>query len=151
MTLCFEGLSHREIAQVLGISENNVAVRLTRARRARTPHRRIDLNADTDWTALTNAWPYPAETDARDDLLGIRRRVQAAGRRMALGMASEYAVAALLVALAVWKLGTNKGLDAFLWGIRVVVVHGGWRCSSPRTTDVASGGRRVNRRALTWI
>ena len=32
VTLCLEGLSHREIAQVLGISENNVAVRLTRAR-----------------------------------------------------------------------------------------------------------------------
>lgn len=34
------------------------------------------MNADTDWTVLTN---------------------------------DEYAVAALLVALAVWKLATNKG------------------------------------------
>ena len=32
VTLCLEGLLHNEIAQVLGISENNVAVRLTRAR-----------------------------------------------------------------------------------------------------------------------
>jgi RNA polymerase sigma-70 factor (ECF subfamily) len=32
--LTFEGLSHREIADVVGISENNVAVRLTRARAA---------------------------------------------------------------------------------------------------------------------
>lgn len=32
VTLCLEGLTHREIAQVLGTSENNVAVRLARAR-----------------------------------------------------------------------------------------------------------------------
>jgi DNA-directed RNA polymerase specialized sigma24 family protein len=32
VTLRLEGLSHREIAQVLGISENYVVVRLTRAR-----------------------------------------------------------------------------------------------------------------------
>ena len=37
---------------------------------------------------------------------------------MAFGMGSEYAVAALLVALAVWKLATNEGLDAFEWGFR---------------------------------
>jgi RNA polymerase sigma-70 factor (ECF subfamily) len=34
MTLTLEGLSQREIADVLGISENNVAVRATRARQA---------------------------------------------------------------------------------------------------------------------
>lgn len=34
LTLTLEGLSQREVGQVLGISENNVAVRLTRARRA---------------------------------------------------------------------------------------------------------------------
>jgi RNA polymerase sigma-70 factor (ECF subfamily) len=34
VVLTFEGLSHREIADVVGISENNVAVRLTRARAA---------------------------------------------------------------------------------------------------------------------
>lgn len=39
---------------------------------------------------------------------------------MAFGMASEYAVAALLVALAVWKLATNKGLDAFTWGFALL-------------------------------
>jgi hypothetical protein len=43
---------------------------------------------------------------------------------MAFGMASEYAVAALLVALAVWKLATNEGLDAFVWGFAMFVVHG---------------------------
>ncbi len=32
VTLCLEGLPHRDIAQVLGITENNVAVRLARAR-----------------------------------------------------------------------------------------------------------------------
>jgi RNA polymerase sigma-70 factor (ECF subfamily) len=32
VTLSLEGLPHREIAQVLGITENNVAVRLNRAR-----------------------------------------------------------------------------------------------------------------------
>jgi RNA polymerase sigma-70 factor (ECF subfamily) len=32
VTLSLEDLSHAEIADVLGISENNVAVRLTRAR-----------------------------------------------------------------------------------------------------------------------
>lgn len=32
--LMLEGLSHREMAEVIGISENNVAVRLTRARAA---------------------------------------------------------------------------------------------------------------------
>ncbi len=34
VTLSLEGLSHREIAEILGISENNVAVRLSRARTA---------------------------------------------------------------------------------------------------------------------
>jgi len=34
LTLTLEGLSQREIADVLGITENNVAVRLSRARRA---------------------------------------------------------------------------------------------------------------------
>lgn len=34
LVLRLEGLSHREIADVLGLSENNVAVRLTRARAA---------------------------------------------------------------------------------------------------------------------
>lgn len=34
VTLSLEGLSHREIGEVLGISENNVAVRLSRARTA---------------------------------------------------------------------------------------------------------------------
>jgi RNA polymerase sigma-70 factor (ECF subfamily) len=34
ITLTLEGLSQREIAEVLGISENNVAVRATRARQA---------------------------------------------------------------------------------------------------------------------
>jgi RNA polymerase sigma factor (sigma-70 family) len=34
MVLMLEGLSHAEIAEVLGITENNVAVRLTRARKA---------------------------------------------------------------------------------------------------------------------
>jgi RNA polymerase sigma factor (sigma-70 family) len=33
-TLLLEGLSHREIAEVLGVTENNVAVRATRARAA---------------------------------------------------------------------------------------------------------------------
>ena len=33
MLLTLEGLSNREVAEVVGISENNVAVRLTRARR----------------------------------------------------------------------------------------------------------------------
>ena len=34
VTLLLEGLSHREIADVLGVTENNVAVRATRARAA---------------------------------------------------------------------------------------------------------------------
>lgn len=34
VVLALEGLSHRDIAEVVGITENNVAVRLTRARRA---------------------------------------------------------------------------------------------------------------------
>jgi RNA polymerase sigma-70 factor (ECF subfamily) len=34
VTLLLEGLSHREIAEVLGVNENNVAVRATRARAA---------------------------------------------------------------------------------------------------------------------
>jgi len=33
LTLTLEGLTPREIAEVLGVSENNVAVRLSRARR----------------------------------------------------------------------------------------------------------------------
>jgi RNA polymerase sigma-70 factor (ECF subfamily) len=34
LSLALEGLSHREIAEVLGITENHVAVRLSRARRS---------------------------------------------------------------------------------------------------------------------
>jgi RNA polymerase sigma factor (sigma-70 family) len=34
IVLMLEGLSHAEIAEVMGITENNVAVRLTRARKA---------------------------------------------------------------------------------------------------------------------
>jgi RNA polymerase sigma-70 factor (ECF subfamily) len=34
IVLMLEGLSHREIGEVLGITENNVAVRLSRARKA---------------------------------------------------------------------------------------------------------------------
>ena len=34
LVLSLEGLSHREIADVVGITENNVAVRLNRARTA---------------------------------------------------------------------------------------------------------------------
>ena len=34
LALSLEGLSHREIADILGITENNAGVRLTRARRA---------------------------------------------------------------------------------------------------------------------
>jgi DNA-directed RNA polymerase specialized sigma24 family protein len=34
LTLLLEGLSHREVAEVVGISENNVAVRANRARAA---------------------------------------------------------------------------------------------------------------------
>ena len=34
IVLMLEGLSYGEIAEVMGITENNVAVRLTRARRA---------------------------------------------------------------------------------------------------------------------
>jgi RNA polymerase sigma factor (sigma-70 family) len=34
IVLMLEGLSHAEIGEVLGITENNVAVRLTRARKA---------------------------------------------------------------------------------------------------------------------
>jgi RNA polymerase sigma-70 factor (ECF subfamily) len=34
IALMLEGLSHAEIGEVLGITENNVAVRLTRARKA---------------------------------------------------------------------------------------------------------------------
>jgi RNA polymerase sigma factor (sigma-70 family) len=34
IVLALEGLSHAEIAEVMGITENNVAVRLTRARKA---------------------------------------------------------------------------------------------------------------------
>jgi RNA polymerase sigma factor (sigma-70 family) len=34
IVLTLEGLSYGEIAEVLGITENNVAVRLTRARKA---------------------------------------------------------------------------------------------------------------------
>ena len=33
IVLMLEGLSHAEVAEVLGITENNVAVRLTRARK----------------------------------------------------------------------------------------------------------------------
>ena len=67
------------------------------------------MNADTDETALTNAWPYPAETDAIDELLGIRP----AGRvwqRMAFGMASEYCCR------AVRSVHGVEALDAFVWG-----------------------------------
>jgi RNA polymerase sigma factor (sigma-70 family) len=34
LTLLLEGLTHQEVAEVLGISENNVAVRANRARAA---------------------------------------------------------------------------------------------------------------------
>lgn len=34
IVLMLEGLSHAEIADVMGITENNAAVRLTRARKA---------------------------------------------------------------------------------------------------------------------
>jgi len=34
IVLALEGLSHAEIAEVMGITENNVAVRLTRIRKA---------------------------------------------------------------------------------------------------------------------
>jgi RNA polymerase sigma-70 factor (ECF subfamily) len=34
IVLMLEGLSHAEIAEVVGITENNVAVRLNRARKA---------------------------------------------------------------------------------------------------------------------
>ena len=34
--LTLEGLSHAEVADIVGISENNVAVRMTRARAAAT-------------------------------------------------------------------------------------------------------------------
>jgi RNA polymerase sigma factor (sigma-70 family) len=33
VVLSLEGLSHKEIGEVLGMTENNVAVRLTRARK----------------------------------------------------------------------------------------------------------------------
>ena len=78
------------------------------------------MNADTNWTALTNAWLYPPERDAGPDPLGIRRRVQTTGRRMILRMFSEYAVAVLLVCFAVWKLTTADGLDAFVCGFAVL-------------------------------
>ena len=39
---------------------------------------------------------------------------------MILGMLCEYAFAALLVCFAVWKLATNDGLDAFVWGFAVL-------------------------------
>ena len=78
------------------------------------------MNTDTDWTALTNAWLYPPETDAREDPLGIRRRVQAAARRMTFAVLSEYAVAALLIALAVSTLASDDGLDAFVSGFAIL-------------------------------
>jgi RNA polymerase sigma-70 factor (ECF subfamily) len=34
IVLALEGLSHAEIAEVMGITENNVAVRMTRIRKA---------------------------------------------------------------------------------------------------------------------
>ena len=34
LTLSLEGLGHEKLAEVLGVTENNVAVRLSRARKA---------------------------------------------------------------------------------------------------------------------
>ena len=46
MTLALEGLSHDEVGEVLGITENNVAVRLHRARKALRKARRKALEVD---------------------------------------------------------------------------------------------------------
>ncbi len=46
VTLLLEGLSHREIAEVLGTTENNVAVRSTRARAALRVLMQDDLQGD---------------------------------------------------------------------------------------------------------
>lgn len=70
------------------------------------------MNAETDRNALMNARLY-AVGDRTDDPRGIRRRVHAQGGRMTLGVLSEYAVAALLVGVAVWKLATS------LWSLEL--------------------------------
>ena len=114
-----------------------------RARRTRTPHRRIDMNADTDGTALTNAWLYPAETDAIDDLLGIRP----AGRRVAThGFRHGERIRRCRAARSARGV---EALDAFVWGFAMLWFTG---IALQFCADNRRGlwRRPVNRRA-TWI
>jgi hypothetical protein len=51
-------------------------------------------------------------------------RVQAVGLRMAFGMASEYAVAALLVRSRCGSSPPTTGLDAFVWDFAMLWFSG---------------------------
>lgn len=75
---------------------------------------------NADWTNFSRAWLYPAEAPYHEDELGIRRRVRAQRRHMIAAVLGEYVVAALIAGIAVWKLATGDGLDAFVHGFALL-------------------------------
>jgi hypothetical protein len=66
---------------------------------------------------------------------------------MTLGMVAEHRVAALLVSVAVWKLATNDGLDAFVWGSAILWFTAMALHFSANNRRAACGNRPLSRRA----
>lgn len=77
------------------------------------------MNDTIDWNALMHTWQR-YDGDGTDDPHGLRRRVLAQGRRLALATVGEYAVAAVIVCVAAWQLATEHGLDTFVWGFAML-------------------------------
>ena len=116
ITLALEDLTPVEIAAVLGVTENNVAVRLNRARKAL----RIDLggstmNMDLELAAWRTDWQAPQTSDAAMLRLDLRRLVERKRRNMALGLFGQLLFGAVLLAFSAWFASTRPTLEWILW------------------------------------